>query len=67
MAKPILAEQHYTCTVCGCRIVQTFTASATRVVHWGKDCAAWNNPQSRPSCMVLALRGQRRLEQRQHG
>jgi hypothetical protein len=60
MAKPILAEQHYTCTVCGGDIVQTFTSSETRVVHWRKGCAAWDNPRTRPACLVLAIRGQER-------
>ena len=63
MAKPILAEQHYRCTVCGCQIVQTFTASETRVVHWGRGCQGWSNPRTRPSTMLLAVRsGERKPE-----
>lgn len=60
MARPILAEQHYRCTVCGSPIVQTFTARETRVVHWGGQCEAWDNHRTRAACMVLAIREQER-------
>jgi hypothetical protein len=56
----ILAEQHYTCTVCGGAIVQTFGLRETRIVHWKKNCAAWDNPRTRPTCLVLAMRGPER-------